>query len=358
MKRFIFILVTVFTSMAMFANANFDKTTNYQFDNVQNYVGETLYLVPLTGSNKKISDPFNANHMREYYSNFMDFDKFDDDYGHEISMYLYKFDPTDNRDCRGAGTHKRHIEGHRFYVDKAKQMGDDTYMWVLYLTDLNTGDKVKFIYNAELTNTYIDFDNFPFIVEKHYKYIKSLIGTNLIFGTKSHNHAMIDGAYMSFIKKYKADYKDIYTNESISFDKSYAKWRIIEANLDIAESTLYFIVTNGKNTTKVKYNHQYSKHNRKYNSGNRVFTEKQWNELVNKYGEAHMSTIMSGNTTDDMTIEEKYLAGGKIEAKGYTKSIVNTTSNVKDAGKILLNSTKKNVKGMVSDFKTFVNTVW
>ena len=327
------------------SNDQFDKTTNYQFHHVQNYVGETLYLVPLTGADLPVIDPLDANHKWEAYSNFMDFDKFDDDYGHAISLYLYKFDPFNDIDGRGAGTHKRHIEGHRFYVDKALQMGDDTYMWVLYLTDLNTGDKVKYIYDAELTNTYIDFDNFPFIVEKHYKYLKSLIGTKLVFGTKTHEHEMTDGAYMSFIKEYKADYKDINTGEQISFTTPYVKWTIKDVGLNIKESTLYFIVSDGRNTTKVKYNHQYSNHNRKYNAGNRVFTEKQWNELVSKYGEQHMALIMSGKVLDDMTEAEKYLTGGKRAAKGWDKPS-ETESAVKAIGNALIKSTKETVKDL------------
>lgn len=50
MKRLFIILSILSISLVAFANADFDETINYQRHKAQAYVGETLYLLPLTGS--------------------------------------------------------------------------------------------------------------------------------------------------------------------------------------------------------------------------------------------------------------------------------------------------------------------
>lgn len=109
----------------------------------------------------------------------------------------------------------------------------------------------------------------------------------------------------SYYPLYKTDF---YTNEPISYSDSYAKWKIVDANVNIYYGCVCFLVTNGKNIVQVPYNFQYY-YDRK-NIGNRVFPEMVWNYLVNKYGETHMRMIMNTEMSEDMTLEEKYMAGG------------------------------------------------
>ena len=45
MKRLVIILTIIISSVVAFADASFDKTINYQFNNAEAYIGEILYLV-------------------------------------------------------------------------------------------------------------------------------------------------------------------------------------------------------------------------------------------------------------------------------------------------------------------------
>ena len=358
MKRFISFLISIFINVMVFANANFDKTTNYQFNNATNYIGETLYLVPLTGSNIKVFDMFDPNHMQEHYHNFMDFDEYDNDPGHATTFRQYKYTYNDVRDKTVAGTHKRHIEGHRFYVNNVVKANTDydSDDWVLYLTDLNTGDKVKYMYDGGSKNTKIDFENFPFVVEKHYNYLKSLIGTKLIFSTHPVKQSEI---YESYIPIYTVLKNDI-NGKHLNYVNDYEKWTIKDVNLDVYESALMFTVSNGIYTTKVKYDNPYSMHHPFYNIYNRVFTEKQWSYLVNKYGEYHMSLIMQTKVVDNMTTEEKYMAGGRRLAKSKNnqnnKSI--SKSELKETGKIILTAAKNSLSDVGNDVKEIFKALW
>ena len=306
MKRLIIILITASLSIYSFSNSNFDKTINYQFNNVQNLEGELLYVVPLTGS-------LYSSICNDYYPNFMNYDKF---YANDLSLMItsnnYKYGVRGNIDRKIAGTHKDWLENHILYVDKVVKIPNYNYQWVLYLTDKDTGDKLKYVLDAEKVNMQIDINNFPFIVLKHLNYLNSLIGTKLVFATNTYKYSMYEFYVPNYPKTFKTD---INTGEQIYYDKPYDKWLITGVDYDIYDMRLYFHITNGKNVTKVAYDNPYAKNHPKYNVGNRVFPEKQWNDLVNKYGEKHMSLIMQTGSSSDMTIEEKYMSGGRKMAK-------------------------------------------
>ena len=93
------------------------------------------------------------------------------------------------------------------------------------------------------------------------------------------------------------------------------------------------------------YNNPYSSHHPKYNVGCRVFPEKQWNALVAKYGEEHMSLIMQTKVDNGMTAVEKYMAGGRKLAKSS-----NSNNQNKSAGKSIKESTKETVKDIKGFF--------
>ncbi len=302
MKRLVIILTIIISSVAAFANASFDKTINYQFNNARAYIGEILYLMPVTDSY------YNCSH----YQRFKNFGANENDITYNAITNQYKFNPSDYRDYKYAGTHKRHIEGHKFRVDNVLQYQDYKFQWVFYLTDLNTGDRLKFDYYGEpelYMNSFIDF---PFITMKFFNYYKSLIGTNLVFATKK----SIDIEELESI--YDPDFKDINTGEIVQFSEAYAKWKIKNVIIDKYNLCLAFIVTNGKNTIKIPYNIPYSTKTKqphylisKYPAGVRVFPEAKWNEMINKYGESHMTLIMKSKYAKDMSEEEGCLAGGK-----------------------------------------------
>ena len=303
MKRLVIILSIIISSVVAFADASFDKTINYQFNNAKAYIGEILYLMPITGSYYDDCP---------HYPHFKSFEADENDITYNALTNQYKFDPSDYRDYKYAGTHKRHIEGHKFRVDNILRYQDYKFQWVFYLTDLNTGDKLKFDYYGEpdlFMNSFIDF---PFITMKFFNYYKSLIGTNLVFATKK----SIEINELASV--YAPDFKDINTGEIVQFSGTYAKWKIKDVIIDKYKLCLAFIVTNGKNTIKIPYNVPYSTKTKqpqywvsKYPTGVRVFPETQWNEMINKYGEEHMSLIMNSKVSDDMSEEERYLAGGK-----------------------------------------------
>jgi len=98
----------------------------------------------------------------------------------------------------------------------------------------------------------------------------------------------------------------------------------------------------------VRYDNPYCANHPTYNIGNRVFPEKQWNALVAKYGEQHMSLIMQTEISNDMTIEEKYLAGGRKLAKA--KETINQGNDgkqvIKKMGETVVKSTKETVKSI------------
>lgn len=302
MKRLIIIILSIISSVVAFADASFDKTINYQFNNAEAYIGEILYLMPITGS----------YYDSQHYQRFKNFDADENEITYNALTNQYKFDPFDYRDCKYAGTHKRHIEGHKFRVDNVLRYLDYKFQWVFYLTDLNTGDKLKFDYYGEpelYMNSFIDF---PFITMKFFNYYKSLIGTNLVFATKK----SIEINELASV--YAPDFKDINTGEIVQFSGAYAKWKIKDVIIDKYDLCLMFIVTNGKNTIKIPYDVPYSTKTKqpyylisKYPAGVRVFPESQWNEMINKYGEEHMSLIMNSKVSDDMSEEERYLAIGK-----------------------------------------------
>lgn len=329
MKRLVIILTILSISIVAFANADFDKTINHQYNNARAYIGETLYLLPITNSYYDIP----------HYPHFKNFEVDEDDITYNSTANNYKFNPFDYRDYKLAGTHKRHIEGHKFYVDDVVKLPNYEYKWVLYLTDLNTGDKVKFDYNGSPDVFMFSFTDFPFITIKYFNYCKSLIGTNLVFAT--HKSIIIN----ELIETYNPDFKDINTGEVVQFSNTYAKWKIKDVVIDEYNLYLAFIVTNGKNTIKIPYNVQYSIKTKqpqyitlKYPAGVRVFSEVQWNEMINKYGETHMSLIMDSKISNDMTIEEKYLAGGRVMAK---KKINSNTSNLKENSTSIINASEK-----------------
>ena len=302
MKRLVIILSIIISSVVAFADASFDKTINYQFNNAEAYIGEILYLMPITES----------YYDSQHYQRFKNFDADENEITYNALTNQYKFDPFDYRDCKYAGTHKRHIEGHKFRVDNVLRYQDYKFQWVFYLTDLNTGDKLKFDYYGEpelYMNSFIDF---PFITMKFFNYYKSLIGTNLVFATKK----SIEINELASV--YAPDFKDINTGEIVQFSGAYAKWKIKDVVIDKYDLCLAFIVTNGKNTIKILYDVPYSTKTKqphylisKYPAGVRVFPEAQWNEMINKYGEEHMSLIMNSKVSDDMSEEERYLAIGK-----------------------------------------------
>ena len=304
MKRLVIILSIIISSVVAFADASFDKTINYQFNNAKAYIGEILYLMPITGSYYDDCP---------HYPHFKSFEADENDITYNALTNQYKFDPSDYRDYKYAGTHKRHIEGHKFRVDNVVQYLDYGDEWVFYLTDLNTGDKLKFHYDGEPTIFMNCFIDFPFITMKFFNYYKSLIGTNLVFATHKSIVNIIELASV-----YAPDFKDINTGEIVQFSGTYAKWKIKDVIIDKYDLCLAFIVTNGKNTIKIPYNVPYSTKTKqpqywvsKYPAGVRVFTESQWNEMISKYGEQHMSLIMNSKVSDDMSEEERYLAGGK-----------------------------------------------
>lgn len=302
MKQLITSIFFIMAVVNCFANAGFDKTINYQFNNAKAYEGEVLYLQPLTNSRyEKRTFPIDK------YPWFMDY-SFNDVEDTEVSTILqYKFQWGHPLDGKVGGTHKRHIEGHRFYVDKVAQYADYGDTWVFHLTDLNTGDKLKFIYHGYVRFYIGEFSDFPFIVEKHLKYCKSLIGSKLVFATNPCKVLLMEmGTYY-----YHTFEEDIKTGEKIQYDDVYAKWTIKDVLIDQYNMCIAFIVTDGQHTTKVPFNIQYAVNHPKYNIGNRVFTEQQWNALVAKYGEKHMRMIMNTEVSDDMTLEEKYMAGGR-----------------------------------------------
>lgn len=345
MKRLIIILSIISISVIGFANSSFDPSINYQGDNATAYVGEILYLPPLTGS-------WYGKNVNERYHNFKSViyqDGYDDYAGPNTGLdYQYKFDPYDYRDCK-TGTHKRHIEGHRFYVKKAVQDPTCSNIWTFHLTDLNTGDNLKFIYYTDINGSLtIDF---PFIAEKHYKYCKSLIGTKLVFGTKEKHAPDLGTTY------YPMFTNDIITGEKIEYSNSYEKWIIKDVKIDTYRRCICFIVTNGKQTTKVPYNIQYSPANKmQYNNCTRVFTENQWNSLIKKYGENHMEAIMDDKPLDTMSQEELFMVGGYYAAHGlYKDDNKSATEIVVNA---LVNSTKETAKTYKEIFKSAKNALF
>lgn len=345
MKRVFTILPIIFFSAIVFANSSFNASINYQGDNATAYVGETLYLPPLTGS-------WYGEKINERYHNFKSViykDGYDDYAGPNTGLdYQYKFNPYDYRDCQ-TGTHKRHIEGHRFYVKKAVQDPTCSNIWTFHLTDLNTGEDLKFIYYTDINGSLaIDF---PFIVEKHYKYCKSLIGTKLVFGTKEKHAPDLGTTY------YPMFTNDIITNEEIEYSKSYEKWIINDVKIDTYRRCICFIVTNGKQTTKVPYNIQYSPANKmQYNNCTRVFTEKQWNSLVKKYGEAHMESMMANVPLDDMTQEELFMVGGHYAAHGLYKDDYKSVMKLLESA--FMNSIRETLKSMKEIAKALWSRAW
>lgn len=354
MKRLIIILSVLLVNVLAYANANFDKTLNYQFNNSQAYVGEILYLMPRTGS--VLTTAFGDQY--EHYHNFMDFYQFNDDAGGGKIFDQYKYDINDIRDNKACGTHKRHIEGHKFRVDKVASIKYYDWKWVLYLTDLNTGDKLKFIYDGSERDQ-IDYDVFPFIVEKYYKYLKSLIGTKLVFATTTPNIYLTEGSY--FNKHFPTYEEDIKTGEKINYTEPYVKWTIKDVGIDDFYASPYFIVSNGKYTTKVIYNNPYYEKNEymahTYCVINRVFTEKQWNILVNKYGEEHMTMIMKTQASDDMTKIEKYMAGGGQYGKFEKYKNTSVTSEFSELAKETGKAISKSAKDTYNSTKTFIKEV-
>ena len=341
MKHLLYIILFLLAVTNAFANHHFDETVNYQFNDAKAYIGETLFLMPVTGAQFEF-DIFGGE--QTIYYNFRNYSFNEKTTSRYDSRAIYKYDGS-------YGTHKRYLEKHRFYVNDVKPYADGSYkrIWVFYLTDLNTGEKLKYVYDAEYYEPIIDFMHFPFMVEKHLNYCKSLVGTKLVFATNTKcNKTLYDlpGYYRDSFKK------DIYTGETINYTEPYAKWTIKSVGLDTEEECIYFIVSNGKNTTKVYNDNEYAHRHPKYNIGNRVFPEKIWDELVEKYGEQHMSLIMQTKVSNDMTLEEKYMAGGGKLAKQTNKKEPSTTDVLKKLGNDVIQSTKKTASDGVTIFKS------
>lgn len=298
MKRIFLLLISLMTVNNVFCDATFIKSQNYQYNNAHAYIGETLIIINLSGTSYE-------KNVTDKYRGFKDY-CFNEDYDLIDNMLLnYKFVINDYRDGTIGGTHKRHLEGRKFLVTDANLIDDYKTIWALHLYDIYTGERLKFIYHG--ADKYGDeFQQFPFVVEKHLNYCKSLIGTKAVFATNT-----IPLNLYEHLDSYKFS-NDIYTGNTIKYDKTYAKWTIKDAIIDHEEyQCVALIVSNGKNTIKITYQFPFIENHPKYNAGIRVFTEQQWDKLVNEYGEYNMSLIMNTQKTDDMTLFEKRLAGGR-----------------------------------------------
>lgn len=346
MKRLFIILSILSISLVAFANADFDETCNYQFENAKAYEGEILYLLPITRSyhdGDRIS--------KQLYLWFKDYSFNDNETSEYNSYYNYKADPIDCRDSKLLGTHKRHIETHRFYVMKVVPYKPRCYkqIWVFHLLDLNTSDKLKFIYH-EFGGSHTVFDlfmDFPFIVEKHLEYCLSLRGSKLVFATNQ-----CRCLFNERNKYYCPTFiNDINTGEKINYTDVYAKWTIKGVSIDWYNQCICFIVTNGKNSTKVPYGIQYYANHPLYNSGTRVFTESQWNALVNKYGLDHMKLIMDTKISDDMTNEEKIMSMGYRGYNPKKEELQEAYEIVTELGKHGLKVVQKCAETLVNELK-------
>lgn len=302
MKKILSIIVLVLmTTNYCFANELFDETKNYQGNNAKAYEGEILVVLPL----KEYSGP--------NYLYFFDYDNFDDDWSSENGGYYYRRDPNGK-----FGTPPKYLERKNFKVTYVKQLRDYTHTWIFYMVNvIDPSDKCKFIYNGS-KNFREDYQQtFPFMTQKYVEYI---------YRTLYHQYL-----YVSNVKQTWSDHKIPYTaypalcrtdinGNPINYTKPYARYKVIDIDIDEKYADVILTLTDGKVTTKEIYTKRFRPHGDGiYMTDAKIFTESEWNDMVAKHGQKCMEAIMAGEIYEGMTYYECILSHGIPEKYKETR---------------------------------------
>lgn len=314
MKRFlVFILLVIFAINSIIANRSFDPSQNYQQNNAKAYEGELLVVLPLP-----------ENNDCQWYTYFFEPSLFNDDFDSENNYnaiynkhHLYKI-----------GTEPTALVYKVFEVTKVKQMRDYSHTWIFYLTNINnTSDKVKFIYHGDKNFHKGDFKNFPFLVQKHAEYVcNKLVNKNVYVSTVKQTFA----TYECPTYGYEAYCQYDINNNPIKYSKSYAKYKVIDIDIDKTTSEIVLKLSDGQNMTTELYTLHYQPDGGVYNTHAKIFTETEWNKLIKIYGESHMSAIMAGDIIEGMTYTECVLSHGQPNRHNTQNSDYNEFSWIFD----------------------------
>lgn len=249
----------------------FDSTKNFLGDkNVYSYIGQELFVMP------------KAESLQRYgYSDFHSIDYDVETEGSSEKLY---------------GTTKKYeynspyesLANKTFIVDDVlpikKSYLSDKFVFVLSEKG-NESNKCKYIYSPMYEHS------FPFVTMSYYNY--------LLNHTKEKKYVIGKNIYHSL---------DIHTGDSIVNTKDYSFWTVQGLTIEEKYCSLVALLSNGNQTTYCSANDLVKQSVKK-----RVFEEKEWNDLVKKYGQTWMDLVMAGKIKVGMPVVLVYMSWGSPE---------------------------------------------
>lgn len=252
-------------------NVPYDSTKNFLGeDNVYSYKGQELFVKP------------KAESLQRYgYSDFhlIDYDvetegSSDKTYG-TTQKYAYN-SPYES------------LVNKTFIVDDVvpikKSYMSRKYVFVLSEKG-NEANKCKYIYDPMFEHS------FPFITMSYYNYLQNY--------TNEKKYVIGKGVYHAL---------DIQTGDSIISSKPYSLWTVKGLTIEEKYCNLVALLSNGQQTTYCSAEDLVDEKIRR-----RVFEEKEWNDLVKKYGQGWMDLVMSGKIKVGMPVILVYMSWGTPE---------------------------------------------
>lgn len=295
MKKILCIIISILMIANFgFANDSFDETKNFQGNNAKAYEGEILVVLPLV-------KPCGPN-----YAFFFDYDLFDDDWNCENDMLYYHLDLEYDK----YGTPQKYLVKKNFKVFYVRPLQDYTNTWVFHMVNvIDPSDKCKFIYNGSKNYREDWQQTFPMMTQKYVEYIYRTLYKQYIYVS---NVKQSWSDHHSPYQSYKALCRSDINGNPINYTKPYARYKVIDIDIDEKYADVILTLTDGKVTTKEIYTKRFRPHGDGiYMTDAKIFSEAEWNDMVAKHGLKCMEAIMAGEIYEGMTYYECVLSHGE-----------------------------------------------
>ena len=311
MKKFYLILITVILfSCSSFAQITktkiiekieikdtspYDSLTNFLGKDVHKYIGQNLYVL---GKPEQLRFDYEGFILDYQYEFDLD-QRLKDIYSRTKRNNVYKCDST--KHC--FRTKYEDLEGSYFLVknvfDHPKNKGEEYF---LELEEKETKDKVYYEYDS---NNFLSV--FPFLVVGFYeKEKKRLIGKQFVFK----NNILKSSVYGSGLDLVTGEPNTVLTGEI---------WKCIDLTIEEKECELSLVLENstGKTTT--------IRHSVIDDNANSVYTPKEANTLISRFGSLNFKSILESKVKIGMTKEMALFSWGKPNDINKTITTNNTS---------------------------------
>jgi len=295
-KIFLLIVLSLCVNVPAFA---FDPTRNYQGRDAKAYIGEYLHVIPFIGKSGYTEG------IQHGYKRFM-VDYFPPTSTENDMFLFYHFDP--NMGVRG--TEHKWLARKTFYVKDVFQLEGYKSSWVFDMVNVDDpSDGCRYVYYSWLRTVDCNLD-FPFVSMTHYNWLRNTyIGKEVVIGTHLASLNLEKTSY------YHHNFEvDAITHEYITYPDDIARYTVKNVFLHDTLFQLCFRLQDGHHTIDCPIGLLYDPYV-KEQYATRIFTLDQWNELCQKYSQAHMLAIMRGEIVAGMTLTECCWARGSVTSK-------------------------------------------